>query len=476
MNRLTILQQNDTHGCLEIHPELFWSGDQPEIKQAGGFSRISKYVEKVKSENQNVLFFDGGDLFHGTLPLVASKGEAILPVLEALPLDGWVPGNWDFAYGKEQLRFLASRLHFPTLACNVKDEETGRSFLKPYMIKEMDGITVGVIGLTYPYVDETMPASFSDGLTFSRGIEEARASVEQLKGEVDLIVLVSHLGLPLDVRLASIVDGIDIVLSGHSHDRIEWPITVNGTLVVQAGSSSSFLGRIDVLIESGKIADYQYRLISIDESFPEDEEAASLVAGILQPYSRERETIVGTTDSILHRMTLNEAPMDKLITDAYLHATECDLAFSHGWRYGPPIPPGEISEYDLHSIIPANPEIFTLEMSGDQLVKALEENLEMVFSADPFKQKGGYVLRSSGLFMAFKPYNPVGNRIEKLLIGGKEVVLSKKYKVTGGGKQLFKGAEASKRYHGIKAIDVLKQYLAEKQTINIDRKQRILSI
>ncbi|WP_257988459.1 5'-nucleotidase C-terminal domain-containing protein [Bacillus sp. V33-4] len=132
---------------------------------------------------------------------------------------------------------------------------------------------------------------------------------------------------------------------------------------------------------------------------------------------KSKAEIVGRTNSILHRMTLNEAPMDRLITDSYLHSYDCDLTFSHGWRYGTPIAPGPISMDDLHSIIPTNPEMFTLEMDGHRLLKAIEKNLEQVFSADPFKQKGGYILRSSGLFMTLKPYNPEGNRIQSLQIG-----------------------------------------------------------
>ncbi|MBT2679124.1 5'-nucleotidase C-terminal domain-containing protein [Bacillus sp. ISL-35] len=477
MTKLTIIQQNDTHGSLDLHDELFWNDNQPELRKTGGLPRIAKYIKDLRSQKGNVLFLDGGDLFHGSLPLVASKGDALVPALQKMELDGWVPGNWDFAYGKEQLSSLANALPFPALSCNVKEPDSNQSFLKPYMIKEMNGLKLGVIGLTYPYVDETMPESFSRGLSFSKGVEETLRCVEELKGNVDLIVLLSHMGLPLDVELATLVEGIDIILSGHSHDRIEKPITVNGALVVQAGSSASFLGKLEITMEGGKMANYQYELVEIDESFPVDEEMEGMIANILEPYRKERTTVAGRTESILHRMTLNEAPMDQLITDAYLHAfADCDLAFSHGWRYGTPVKPGEITEYDLHTIIPTNPGMFTLELSGEQLINALEKNLEMVFSRDPFKQKGGYILRSSGMFMAFKPYNPEGNRIQKLLVGGKEIDLNRKYKIAGGGKQLFKGAEAGKTYHGVHAIDVIKQFLNEKGTFKANREPKILSI
>lgn len=460
--KFTLIQQNDTHGCLELHNELLWSAGGPLLKKSGGFSRISQYVKNLKKEQENVLFFDGGDLFHGTLPLVASKGEVMLPLLEKMDIDGFVPGNWDYAYGKKQLRHLADRLPFPALSCNVKDEDTQEGFLKPYVIKKLNGIKVGVIGLTYPYVDITMPPDFSEGLSFTTGVEEVRQSVQVLKENCDVIVLLSHMGLPLDVKLASLVSGIDIVLSGHSHDRVTKPIVQNGTYIVQAGSSSSFIGHLDVEVQNSKITDIQYKLIDVDEQLEEDEEIKGIVEEILSSYTTERETVTGETKTVLHRMTLEEAPMDKLITDAYLSAFESDLAFSHGWRYGHPMNAGPLTLYDLHTIIPTNPELFTLELTGEELWDALENNLETVHSSDPFEQKGGYVLRSSGLKMTYKPYNPKGHRIQSLKIAGKDWQPIELYRIVGGGSQSFKKQEGKKKYQNIHAIDVIQSFLQEK--------------
>ncbi|PLR82207.1 bifunctional metallophosphatase/5'-nucleotidase [Bacillus canaveralius] len=472
---LTIIQQNDTHGSLELHNELFWSPNGPGLKKVGGFSRISQYINEVKSKKPKVLFFDGGDLFHGTLPLVTTQGASLLPALQKMNLDGFVPGNWDFAYGKEQLKANVDRIPFQALSANVIDEGTMQPFFNPYMIKELQGVKVGVIGLTYPFVDQTMPDSFSKGLSFSLGVKETEHIVETIKGDVDLIILISHMGLPLDIKLASLVKGINIILSGHSHDRVKRPIFQDETIIVQAGSSSSFLGRLDITLENRKLQEFNYELIPIFEHFETDWEMDEIINSIIEPYQKDKEDIVGSTNSILHRMTLNEAPMDRLITDAYLHAYDCDLAFSHGWRYGSPIAAGPVSVYDLNSIIPTNPELFTVEIEGHRLLKAIEKNLEQVFSADPFEQKGGYILRSSGMFMTYKPYNPKGNRIQSLLIKGKNVDLHKTYKIVGGGKQLFKGLEANKSYKGVHAIDVIEAYL-NKKTINFSGEQHIISV
>lgn len=474
--KFTLIQQNDTHGCLESHNELFWGTDGPVVKKTGGLSRIGRYVKNLKKEQDNVLFFDGGDLFHGTLPLVSSKGEAVLPILQKMGLDGFVPGNWDYAYGKNQLRKLTENLGFPALACNVTDSETQENFFDPYMIKDLNGIRIGIIGLTYPYVDITMPSDFSEGLHFTKGVEEVKEAVEALNGQADVIVLLSHMGLPLDTKLVSLVDGIDIVLSGHSHDRVQKPIVHNGTYIVQAGSSSSFLGRLDVEFENGGIADLQYELIVIDEQLEEDEEIKALVTELLSAYEKERDTGAGETGTLLHRMTLEEAPMDKLITDAYLSTFESDAAFSHGWRYGHPIAPGPISLYDLHTIIPTNPELFTLELTGDELWEALEHNLEQVYSSDPFEQKGGYVLRSSGVKMTFKPYNPKGHRIQTLQIAGEHIQPDKTYRVAGGGSQSFKKHEGKKSYQGVAAVDVIRSYLQDNGPFEMKDGAQIVSV
>lgn len=474
--QFTLIQQNDTHGCLESHNELFWEPDGPVVKNTGGLARISQYVKNLKKEKENVLFFDGGDLFHGTLPLVASKGEAIVPILQKMELDGFVPGNWDYAYGKKQLRQLTEKLGFPTLACNVIDNESQRNFFEPHAIKELNGIKIGIIGLTYPYVDITMPPDFSDGLSFTKGVEEVRESIQALDGQVDVVVLLSHMGLPLDAKLVSLVDGIDIVLSGHSHDRVQKPIVQNDTYIVQAGSSSSFIGRLDVEFENGAIANLQYELIEVEEQLEEDEEVKELVNELLASYERERDTVVGETQTLLHRMTLEEAPMDKLITDAYLFAFGSDAAFSHGWRYGHPIAPGPVTLYDLYTIIPTNPELFTLELTGKELWEALEHNLEQVYSLDPFEQKGGYVLRSSGIKMTFKPYNPKGSRIQTLQIGGEHIQPEKTYRVTGGGSQSFKKLEGKKKYEGVHAIQVIQSFLKETSSYKSKESADILSV
>ncbi|WP_274364843.1 bifunctional metallophosphatase/5'-nucleotidase [Paenibacillus thermotolerans] len=290
--KLTILQQNDTHGCLEPHPEFFWHAGRPIYRTAGGYARISGYVQQVREDTDHVLYVDGGDVFHGTGPLVKSQGEIMIDILNHLRLDAMVPGNWDFAYGPDQLRKLAGSLQFPLLACNVHGKKTP---FAAYAIKEYPGCRVGLIGLAYPHLEETMPPSFAGNFNFTHGVEELSKWIPRLRSEekADLIIVLSHMGLPLDVKLAGLVSGIDILLSGHSHDRIKRPIRTNGTLIVKSGASGSFIGRLDIELEFGRIARFQHRLVTLLEAdYPLDPNMQTLIDAHLSPYRSEMMEVV----------------------------------------------------------------------------------------------------------------------------------------------------------------------------------------
>ncbi|WP_082423208.1 bifunctional metallophosphatase/5'-nucleotidase [Paenibacillus dakarensis] len=479
MTQLTIVQQNDTHGYIESHAEFFWKAGKPEYRQAGGYARIAHVVKEIKKNNRNVLFFDGGDFLHGTGPAVLTQGSSIIPLMNAMELDAAVPGNWDFAYGSDLVLQLQEHFTFPILALNLKNKDNNKYVFNPYIIKEIDSLRVGIIGLTSPHVQETMPPSFSDHLSFSLGVEELPAVIQKLKAEerADLIILVSHMGLPLDVKLASQIEGIDIILSGHSHDRLNRPIVQNGCVIIQSGASASFLGKLDVTVEEGKITNFTHELIPIyADQYEEDAEIKSMIDEALLPFRDPLSESIGTIRTPLHRMTLQEAPMDRLITDAYLAQTDADVSFSHGWRYGAPVLPGGVTMNDLYNIIPTNPELFILEMDGATLLSVLERNLEQVFASDPYQQKGGYILRSSNLMMAYKPYNPAGHRIQHIEIKGKALQDDRIYRVAGAGEQLFMKHANGRKMQGVHAHEVLKSYFASKGEIIVSDKPSIISI
>ena len=247
---LTLLQMNDSHGYLEPHQELFYAGGPPEYRLAGGYARIATILEEVRdAQPGRVLSFDCGDTIHGTYPAVQSKGEAFIPILNALGFDA-MTAHWEFAYGPEQFRKVARGLNYPVLAENCYDDASGDLVFLPYTVCETEGLQVGVIGIAATIVDKVMPDSFSEGIHFSLGKAELPGHITHLRDEegVDLVVVSSHLGFPQDAKLAGEVDGIDILLSGHTHNRLFEPAVVNGTIIIQSGCHGSFLGSLVVTV------------------------------------------------------------------------------------------------------------------------------------------------------------------------------------------------------------------------------------
>lgn len=413
MNRLTLIQLNDSHGYLEPHPELIWEADGPILHQMGGFARIASVLATARTENPGgVLAFDNGDTFHGTPALAKTQGECAVPVLNALGLTA-MTGHWDFAYGPRQLARLSEMLNYPMLAANCHPLTADAPRFAPTLIAESAGCRIGVIGLAATILDKTMPSSFSEGLRFTDGIEETRDHASRLRAEgCDLIVVLSHLGLPQDHALATAVRGLDVILSGHTHNRLDRPWAVNGALLIQSGCHGSFLGRLDLDLEGGKVLAHRHRLIPIDDAIRPDATVADLVTRAVAPTAALRNDIVGHSADLLHRMTCLDAPMDDVLLAAIAEAAGTRIAFSNGWRYGVPIPPGPVSAYDLWCIVPTDPPIETVCLSGAEILEMMEQNLEATFSADPFHQRGGYVKRFRGLAFTVKLENPPLHRIE----------------------------------------------------------------
>ncbi len=427
-NQLTILQVNDIHGYLELHPELYYENGGITLGKAGGYSRIKSLVDSIREEHGQVLFLDNGDTLHGTYEAVHSKGEALVPILNHLGLDA-MTFHWDIAYGPRVLLERCHELNYPLLAINAYYKDNNELFTDPYLIKEIQGIKVAIIGIACNIIDKTMPEKFSEGLYFTNGMEELPNYLKEVRENgAELIVVLSHLGFPQDVKLIEETQGIDVVISGHTHNRLEHLQKVNDTYIMQSGSHGSFLGKLTVTLFGGKPITASHELLDIDESIAEEEDMKVLVDKAMEPHREVLNRVVGKTEVILHRGTSLESSMDNLLLSAMLEETGAELAFSNGWRYGAPIPVGDITLRHLHQIIPVNPPISYVEISGEDLLAMMEENLESTYSRDPFHQMGGYVKRCLGLKIYMKIENEKGRRIQKIFVGAEELNLSKIYK------------------------------------------------
>ena len=459
--KLNILFINDVHGYLAPHAELFYDESGEVVETVGGYAHIAGLVEDIRIKNPNTLLFDGGDTLHGTKPLVDSKGEAIIPILNALNLDALV-GHWDFGYGPEQLQKLNKALNFPILGCNVF-AENGSNFLQPTALFDKGGVKIGVIGICAMIVDKVMPEKMSKGLKFTSGIDELPKYIKQLKRDgANIIVLLSHNGFPQDVELLKKVEGIDICLSAHTHNRLYSPIEVNGARIVQCGCHGAFVGNFSIDFEENKIKNCDYELIKVDNTVSKSTEMDTLVQKVLKPYKEIRTIALGHTKEVLHRYNTTNSTMDNLLLKAIAKATNTDISFSNGWRYGAPIAIGKITENDLYNIAPMNPPISTVELTGKEIKEMLEENLERTFCSNPLKQMGGYVKRVLGLQINMRIENPKEHRIQEIYYKGSHLELDKTYKVSFVTMQgVAKKYGKNRKKHNQKAVEAMKAFLKE---------------
>lgn len=477
--QLTIVQMNDTHAYMALHPELFWEKGQTVYRQAGGFGRIAALLNKIRAEqNGQVLFVDGGDTFHGTYPTVESRGEALLPVMNALGLHG-MTAHWEFAYTPAGFQQLAARLNYPMLAMNVYQQDSGQLLFKPYEVVELGGLRIGLAGIASNIVDKTMPPHFSQGVYFTDGREELPGVIDRLRGQeqVDVVVLVSHLGFPQDMQLMKDIPGVDVDLSAHTHHRLLDAVKQNTALVTQSGSHGSFLTRLDITVENGTVTDYTHRLIEVGEAIEPDLQVDEMVRAALAPYAEMLDEVVGETRRPLDRGRNLETTMDNLLVRALRDHTGAQVAFSNGWRYGAPVMPGPMRLNDLYNMAPMNPPLGTVEISGAEMKQMLEENLEHTFARDPFQQMGGYLKRADGIKVFFKIENPPMQRIHKLFVGEEEVQPDKLYRAAFITEQGVPGKFGQNRQmHDDRTVDILRNYIKKTGPLEIGLQDTFVAI
>jgi len=477
--RFTVVQMNDTHAYLDIHQEIFWQGDHEVYRPVGGFARIASLIRQIRTENDGrVLFCDCGDTLHGTYPALKTQGEVLVPILNLLNLDA-MTAHWEFAYGPKIFQKRVSEINYPMIAINVCDKETERLSYPPYIVKEIGNLRIGLTGIASNIVDKVMPSSYSEGLTFALGREELPSIIDILRSKenVDFIVLISHLGFPQEMKLLSEVQGIDICLSGHTHNRLYKPVFQGKTLVMQSGCHGSFLGRLDLESSSGRIVDHKHQLIEVEEGIEPDPVIEDLIKQALAPYKNGLSEVVGETATALNRGTVLESTMDNFLLQALIDSTGAEVAFSNGWRYGAPVVRGNITLNDLYNIIPMNPPISTVELAGEEILMMIEDNLERTFSHNAYQQMGGYVKRCLGLKVYFKMENPRGSRIQRLFVGSQEVQPERYYTAVfvteqGVPKKYGRNRKNSSQH----AIDALRAYLGKHRPLHAELKGTFVAV
>lgn len=431
LRTLVIVQINDTHANLLEHGDVRYTAEGFRVETLGGYPRImSKVKEWHAAYPGEVLVLDNGDTFHGTHEAVQSRGEVTVPYLKALGVEA-MTFHWDAAYTPRHLLSLQDMLGYPVLACNVYHEGTKRRMFKPSSVLERSGLKVGVIGVASNIIRSNMPEPFLRGADFTDGIRESAVQARRLKAQgVDLVILLSHLGYPQDIELLQQVPGINLCLSGHTHNRVRSPQKIGNAYLIQSGAMASSIGFLRLSVENKAVVNVEHEYVTLDRSVPQDRGMLAQLRRdpIMKQYRDYLEEPVGSSKVDLHRASSFYGTMDFLLLDAMRLSSGLSIAFSNGWRYGGAVRKGQLKRRHLYSIVPMDPVLRSVELTGGEILAMLEENLESTFSARAFKQMGGYVKRNAGLRVYFKLENPYGQRIQKVFAGNEEIEDGKVYK------------------------------------------------
>ena len=432
--RVTLLHLTDTHAQLESHWE-YLPGQKSAIAMMGGFARLKTAIDAQRSTSHGPAFLvDGGDLVQGSGPAAWTRGEVMVEPSNALELDAFVPGNWEPVYGPAQFEKLMGRLKTKVIAYNFHHKSTGKRMFEPAAIYKRDGVKVALIGLADPTTTDRQPPTQVEGLdsTKIRGLKEY---VQELRrAELpDLVVAVTHTGLTLSRQLAREIPELDVILSGHTHERTDKAIREGKVLVVEAGSNGSFLGRLDLTLNpDGGIADHAFHLIPIHASdFAEEAGLAGIVRRVLEPHRTKMEEVLCETKSLILRYDVFETNADNLISDAIRDTAKVDIGFTNGFRFAPPIVAGPFTQADLWNLLPLDTRLKKGWVTGKELKAYLERELELVFSRDAWKLSGGWGPRASGMEMSFAAQAPTGQRLQSVKVSGEEVDENRKYTIVG---------------------------------------------
>jgi S-sulfosulfanyl-L-cysteine sulfohydrolase len=420
----------------------------------GGFAHLKTLVDRLRGDvgEGRSLLLDGGDLWQGTGLANSTQGADMVEAANLLGIEA-MTGHWEFTYGEAALRanlekfkgeFLAQNVYLTEEAAfndaKAYDPASGRVF-KPATIKEIGDHRIAVIGQAFPYVPVAHPKRFTPNWTFGIREAELQKLVDGLRGndKVDCVVLLSHNGMDVDLKLAGRVTGIDVILGGHTHDAVPQPIAVKNaggtTLVTGAGSNGKFLAVLDLELAKGKVGDLRYHLLPVySELLKPDVPMQALIENLHAAHPRSWNDKIVTADRLLYRRGNFSGPMDEMICDALRRELDCEIALSPGFRWGTTALAGQPLNMEdvLAETAISYPETYAQTMTGGQIKDMLEDVCDNLFNADPYYQQGGDMVRTGGLSYACAPAEGIGRRISELhLDSGKPLEASRRYKVAG---------------------------------------------
>ncbi len=442
---IQILQTTDVHCQVYPHDELFWENEQLTFRKAGGYAHLATYFKNAKKKNPNTFILDTGDMFQGSELAVKTTGKALVPILNSLGYQLYLPGNWEVVYYKKAMQTLMGALNAPKVCANMYHDlgegKKGELIFNPYYIWNVEGVKIGFLGYTDPLVPLRQSPNYSKGIIYTKPEENIKHYVDVLKNDEQcaFIIILSHLGLSQQIALANdvVCEGVDYIFGGDTHERVRKPIQCKYAKVVEPGAFGSFVGKLELKIKGGKVIADSYVL---DEVEPNKLKADAAVTKLIQaneePFSKDINEIAGYSTLPLYRNFVVENTIDTMILNAlHWQLPEIDIVLSNGFRFCPPrntpdktgnIP---ITNGFIFDMLPVDSTVRTGKVTGKQIFDWLEKELNNVFAKDASKRFGGWVIKFKGMSIEFKAFEAMGSRVQKVLVKGVPLDVNATYTV-----------------------------------------------
>ena len=439
-----------------------------EYGRVGGLDRVATVVKAIRADRPDAILLDGGDTWHGSYTCHHTQGQDMVNVMNALNTEA-MTFHWEFTLGSDRVHEIIDTLPFPALGQNIFDAEWDEpaEYFKPYTFFERGGSKIAVIGQAFPYMPIANPSWMFPEYSFGIRDENMQAMVDEVRGlGADLVVVLSHNGFDVDKKMASIVTGIDIILSGHTHDALPEPVLVNNTVIVASGSNGKFVSRIDLDVRNGQMMGFKHKLIPIfSDVITPDPDMAALIDAERAPYIDQLSEVIGQSESLLYRRGNFNGTWDDLICQALIEEREADISMSPGVRWGPSILPGQdITREDIWNVTSMSyGKVYRTEMTGEFIHIILEDVADNLFNPDPYYQQGGDMVRIGGMGYRIDINKPQGERITELTLlkTGEKIDPSKTYVVAGW-------ASVNEGTEGPQVWDLVENYIRRNGIVKVN--------
>jgi len=439
----------------------------------GGLDRTATLIKAIRAErgDDNVLLLDGGDTWQGSYTSLKTQGADMVSAMKRLKPDAMV-GHWEFTFGKDRVEELIEEMGYPFLGGNVFDTEWDEQVFESTAFFERGGVNVAVIGQHFPYTPIANPRHMVEGWSFGIRPDQIQANVDAARDAgAEIIVLLSHNGFDVDQKIAATVTGIDVILTGHTHDAIPQAIRIKDTLLLSSGSHGKYLGRVDLKVETGRVVDAASTLIPVfSDVITPDAEMAAHIDALRAPYEAECNRVIGTAGALLYRRGNFNGSWDDVICDAIRQERDVDIALSPGFRWGTTLLAGQpITIDDMYTQTSMNyPAVYRMEFTGKQLKDILEDVCDNLFNPDPFFQQGGDMVRVGGMSYRCAPKASMGSRISDMVLSrtGAPIEAGKSYMVGGW-------ASVNPDTKGPAIYDLLENYITAKGVVTPTNSQSV---